>query len=1099
MHNERKAAEKIRSKLESGTSPKSLKAEVKGLRDAAEELYASHLALLEIFTARDAEVQALGEKARTRHAEMKAAYTKSMDDFYTLVRSLEADGNLGASLKKLDALFSESLYKKRALIAGALPYRHVGYPAQTPPNDTTVVPAYDGGPLRSFQDEDLASTTEAPISEEIALKAQELGWSPVAIYEWVKNNVQTEWYWGCMKGAEETLRQLGGNDCDQSTLLVALLRASGYPARYVQGTMEFYPNLAAGSELLGIDDTMQIAEYLQKSGIPYTFSTKAGAIANFKLEHVWVEAYVPYSNYRGTRMDENGETWLPLDTSVKVAAYTSPETVDVTSSIDAAAFRDSYLGALQDTSPREEVRELVEQSALGISYEDALHTRSPGTESLGILPGALQLAVKNVSNEYTAIPDELLHKVRFAATDMQGGGLFDLTLDLLALSNRSVALRFEAETVEDQEIIDAYGGLDRTPAYLVHLRPVLSVDGERLAVATDGLPMGSDFTLTIDLVSPRGTETIENVHVAGNLSVIGIAAGHALVTEAAEGADAEALLHEAASEYMHRWDDAEAEFSALYDLRTARPLPTVVTMGGLIDVSYVWGLPHEFDWRGVYIDANMRAVETAPAVGGADDAAIAGFMTLSALEGSAQEHKIFEDLWGLDAISTTKLLGYTEGVGAGTVRLAGTAAQDTISALPYDDEILDDLANAVNAGYEVLVPEVEQTYQDWTGTGYTKENVSTGEAGYMLSGMVAGGMTVGTVTGWPSWLFTTFGETYGYPDDLVANAEGEDPRCGTEMTLYATGGGLAETLSSSQPGVDEIRIVQPSADDAIDAASGIVLGRTGSDLAGYGVAVTSYGMENATSSGDVYSDGEYFASKVTFLAGPNIVNAVAMGYAGEQALSSVSVSSSGVSAGVTLSALSSRGVLGSPDDRSTSYSVTFSASLGDALEGGAATYAWDVDGDGRADISCSDPTAPTAVYRTAGIYLPTLTVTDTVGNLYRDSAIVQVEEAGEMSSEIAAVWEAMKEALAARDVDSALKYFVDESREYYRSVYTALYDSLPQIVAGMREIEPVYLKDSGAKYRIKKAETLADGSVFDVTYYIYFLKGEDGLWKIYLY
>jgi len=43
--------------------------------------------------------------------------------------------------------------------------------------------------------------------------------------------------------------------------------------------------------------------------------------------------------------------------------------------------------------------------------------------------------------------------------------------------------------VEDQQIMDSYGGLDNTPAYLVRLRPVLKVNGEMVVAGKDGLPM----------------------------------------------------------------------------------------------------------------------------------------------------------------------------------------------------------------------------------------------------------------------------------------------------------------------------------------------------------------------------------------------------------------------------------------------------------------------------------------------------------------------------------------------------------------------------------------------------------------------------------
>ena len=58
-----------------------------------------------------------------------------------------------------------------------------------------------------------------------------------------------------------------------------------------------------------------------------------------------------------------------------------------------------------------------------------------------------------------------------------------------------------------------------------------------------------------------------------------------------------------------------------------------------------------------------------------------------------------------------------------------------------NQNIKDAITNAVNQGFIVRVPQTELTYEDWTGTGYIMERASTGEAGYMLSGQIAGGMT----------------------------------------------------------------------------------------------------------------------------------------------------------------------------------------------------------------------------------------------------------------------------------------------------------------------------------------------------------------------
>jgi len=62
--------------------------------------------------------------------------------------------------------------------------------------------------------------------------SENLGKDPVRIYEWVRNNVRTEFYYGCHRGAYLTLLERAGNDVDQCALLGALFRAAGYSPLY---------------------------------------------------------------------------------------------------------------------------------------------------------------------------------------------------------------------------------------------------------------------------------------------------------------------------------------------------------------------------------------------------------------------------------------------------------------------------------------------------------------------------------------------------------------------------------------------------------------------------------------------------------------------------------------------------------------------------------------------------------------------------------------------------------------------------------------------------------------------------------------------------
>lgn len=54
----------------------------------------------------------------------------------------------------------------------------------------------------------------------------------VAIYNYVRDNLDYQYYYNTRKGATKTLKTKSGNCCDHANLVVALCRASGIPARY---------------------------------------------------------------------------------------------------------------------------------------------------------------------------------------------------------------------------------------------------------------------------------------------------------------------------------------------------------------------------------------------------------------------------------------------------------------------------------------------------------------------------------------------------------------------------------------------------------------------------------------------------------------------------------------------------------------------------------------------------------------------------------------------------------------------------------------------------------------------------------------------------
>ncbi|MBW1745370.1 MAG: transglutaminase family protein [Deltaproteobacteria bacterium] len=199
------------------------------------------------------------------------------------------------------------------------------------PNRTvdTKVNAFKVRPVKAtgapVTDADLAETPEIVFTEAIIAKAAELNHDVVDIFTWVRFNIDYEPYYGSMKGSNETLVDMAGNDCDQSSFLLALLRASGIPSRYVRGDVE-----------LKIEDLMNwtggktpeaAVAIMQRNKIPTTIIYKFDAIEGVIFDHIWVEAF-------------DGHNWRLMDPSFKTYIYTEGMAFDLDDSA-MASFADS--------------------------------------------------------------------------------------------------------------------------------------------------------------------------------------------------------------------------------------------------------------------------------------------------------------------------------------------------------------------------------------------------------------------------------------------------------------------------------------------------------------------------------------------------------------------------------------------------------------------------------------------------------------------------------------------------------------------------------------------------------------------------------------
>jgi RHS repeat-associated protein len=241
-------------------------------------------------------------------------------------------------------------------------------------------------------------------------KALSLG-SAVNIYEYLRNNTSYSIYHGARSSSLNTFLAMEGSDVDLASALIALYRSVGIQSRYVVGNVRL--KRADVSNWLSIENEELVISVLQNQGTTIVDSTDPDYVT---FEHVWVEALVNFSNYRGgseinsvCESESDQCKWIALDPSFKLRNYL-PEYKDVLEnhSFDYDAYYHAETNQLlRDKSPLE----IFEESSLsylrehnpGITLEDVTDKGEVIKEELGLLPSSLPYLVVGNVQKFTSI------------------------------------------------------------------------------------------------------------------------------------------------------------------------------------------------------------------------------------------------------------------------------------------------------------------------------------------------------------------------------------------------------------------------------------------------------------------------------------------------------------------------------------------------------------------------------------------------------------------------------------------------------------------------------------------------------------------------
>jgi hypothetical protein len=647
---------------------------------------------------------------------------------------------------------------------------------------------------------DLAATPDVRLNPELDALAASLGRDPLAIYNWVRQNVMFVPTWGSVQGSEGCRLSLECNAHDTASLLVALLRASGVPARYVVGTVEVGPTFFR-SAMGDFEDVGSAAVLAASGGIPtVTVGDGTGNVAAVRLEHVWVEAFVDYVPSRGR--GASGETWVPLDAALKPTEFQAPADLEALTGVDAdsiAAELAPVAGADGSYTNIPTASAQASLEAMAAAVVPALDAEMPDAtvaEVFGgllidaapapLLPASLQSHVVAVGGRTAELPASARHHIDIEAVDRFGfsAGL-QLSLPTVELADQRLTLNYVPATDDDRALAASYGGIYTTPPHLLDVRPQLLVEG---VPAAAGAPvrMGAEQRLRITFREPGRSDSVEHRISAGTFAAVGLDlqrvsrqlterrkarldAAQAQVQDL--GADTRVddvigeMLHLHGLSYFQQVEATNRLTAHQLGVRAVkRPAEGLVTFGPRF--GYLFGTAVETGGTSFNIDVRRYLVSAVSRT--ADRSREVRYVLHTGGLGSAAEHGVFESLQGTRSVSAVKLLAEANLRGIPIYQIDANNLAQVMPLLDLPSAVRSDVVNSVNAGKVVTVPQHAFQYLGWSGVGYLVLDPATGAGGYLISGGLAGGGTAeeGEGNDVLSWLVTLF--------SWVANQGGDD-------------------------------------------------------------------------------------------------------------------------------------------------------------------------------------------------------------------------------------------------------------------------------------------------------------------------------------
>ena len=262
---------------------------------------------------------------------------------------------------------------------------------------------------------------------------------------------------------------------------------------------------------------------------------------------------------------------------------------------------------------------------------------------------------------------------------------------------------------------------------------------------------------------------------------------------------------------------------------------------------------------------------------------------------------------------------------------------------------------------------------------------------------------------------------------------------------------------------------------------------SGSDVMIQGTIINPYGLEAGVSVNGIAAlvDGDQFVANQVFLnEGENIITASATDVNGNTANDSITLYGETPENYIRFNIDSEIGI--APYESILNIESSF-----DLTETPYLTYT----GPGVIDlINIPDQNGYNINISDEGLYFITVE-SEHEGIIYSDTIAVLVMTKEALDALLQNKWNDLKAALQNGDIGKALSFHSALERDNYERVYTLLGNNLQTRIQQMNEIEMILAEGKRAKYRVDR-DHIMEGQTVTLTYYIYFIRSNNGLWLI---